>query len=185
MQERFAPVPEMRSGAWPEIPSVTEEAQGNRAEGGEVMGEVTRINRARWWLQWAYIRVLGALARKAFCACDHGNTIVLDMTRPYPMCALCIQEAIGEFHASLMANEVKITDDVVESAFHLYCAGGKNASSMKDALEDYEAHRPQSFTLEQVRDAMDDEAFSISEIEGVINRLTPPPSHLNEHVSLI
>jgi len=149
------------------------------------MGEVTRINRARWWLQWAYIRVLGALARKAFCACDHGNTIVLDMTRPYPMCALCIQEAIGEFHASLMANEVKITDDVVESAFHLYCAGGKNASSMKDALEDYEAHRPQSFTLEQVRDAMDDEAFSISEIEGVINRLTPPPSHLNEHVSLI
>lgn len=73
-----------------------------------------------------------------------------------------------------MANEVKITDDVVESAFHLYCAGGKNASSMKDALEDYEAKRPASFTLEQVRDAMDDEAFSISEIEGVINRLTPP-----------
>jgi phage shock protein A len=80
-------------------------------------------------------------------------------------------------------DRVKITDDVVESAFHLYCAGGKNASSMKDALEDYEAHRPQSFTLEQVRDAMDDEAFSISEIEGVINRLASKPKTPEERVT--
>lgn len=73
------------------------------------------------------------------------------------------------------ASKVKITDDIVESAFHLYCAGGKNASSMKDALEDYEAHRLKTFTLEQVIDAMDNAGFSISEIEGVINRLTPSP----------
>ena len=65
------------------------------------MGKITKVDRVRWWLQWAYVRVIGALVRRAFWACDHGNTIVLDMTRCYPMCELCARNTIIEFHDSM------------------------------------------------------------------------------------